>query len=254
MIESGLRVVISAGAGGIGRRMAERFSEAGARVWVCDIDANAINSLADTDITGRKTDVRDEDAVRQFMTDALDDLGGLDVLINNAGTAGPTALIEDIDYADWQTCISCNLDGAFLFSRAAAPVMKQQGYGSIINMSSTAGLFGYPFRAPYSASKWAVIGLTKTLACELGPHGIRVNAICPGSVDGPRMDLVIAREAAARGRTEAAQRQEYENTTSMRAFVSADDIADTALFLSSPAAARISGQALSVDGHTERLT
>jgi NAD(P)-dependent dehydrogenase (short-subunit alcohol dehydrogenase family) len=147
-----------------------------------------------------------------------------------------------------------NLDGAFYCLRHAIPLIKAAGAGSIVNLSSTAGLFGYPLRAPYVASKWALVGLTKTLAIELGPFGIRANAVCPGSIDGPRMDRVIAAEAAARGTSEAVVREAYMRQTSLRSFIDASDVAEMVLFLCSDAGAKITGQAMAIDGHTESLS
>jgi NAD(P)-dependent dehydrogenase (short-subunit alcohol dehydrogenase family) len=151
----------------------------------------------------------------------------------------------------WRDCLAVNLDGAFLAAKYAAPMMKAQRSGVMTFTSSTAGLYGFPYRSPYSAAKWAVIGLMKTVAMELGPFGIRANAIAPGSVEGPRMEGVLAREAAAKGMTRDQVYQGYAAGTSMRTFVEASDVAAMALFLASDAARRVSGQVIAVDGHTE---
>jgi len=250
------RVVVTAGAAGIGRAIAEGFHRAGARVHVCDLDESSLAALAaDNPEIGRsRADVADPDQVARLFADAQRHLGGLDILINNAGIAGPAGPTEDCGIEDWRRTLAVNLDGAFLCLRHAIPMIKTAGAGSIVNISSTAGLFGYPLRAPYVASKWALVGLTKTLAIELGPHGIRANAVCPGSIDGPRMDRVIAAEAAARGVSESSVREAYKRQTSLRCFVDAADIAEMVLFLCSDAGARISGQAMTVDGHTESLS
>ena len=179
--------------------------------------------------------------------------GGVDVVCANAGTGGPAGRIEDLDYAEWRACIGVNLHGAFLTCRWAARVMRAQGAGAIIITSSTAGLFGYPLRSPYASAKWALKGLTKTLASELGPAGVRVNAICPGAVTGDRMDRVVAMEAKVGGRSEDDVRASYVTGVSMRTWVDADDLADMVLFLASPAASKVSGQIIAVDGHTESL-
>jgi NAD(P)-dependent dehydrogenase (short-subunit alcohol dehydrogenase family) len=176
------------------------------------------------------------------------------VLVNNAGSSGPTGPVESLDYADWRRTIEVNLDSQFLCTKQAVPMLREAGGGSIVNISSSAGLRGYPMRTPYAAAKWGVIGLTKTLAMELGPEGIRVNAICPGSVAGDRIDRVIEAAAEARGVGAETVRQGYLRQVSMRTFVSAEDVAELALFLCSEAGARISGQALAVDGHTEGLS
>ncbi|MEX3015459.1 SDR family oxidoreductase [Gymnodinialimonas hymeniacidonis] len=252
---AGKRVVITAGGGGIGATLARRFAAEGAKVAVCDLDGAAAEAVAaEIDGLGMGADVTDEAQMQAFF-DAVDGaFGGVDVLCANAGTGGPAAPIEDIDYAAWQACLSSNLDGAFLACRWAARHMKAQGSGRIILTSSTSGLFGVPTRAPYVAAKWGIIGLTKTLAMELGPHGITANAICPGAVDGDRMERVVAMEAHARGVPADEVRTLYAEGTSMRTWVNADDIADSALYLASHAAKKVSGQVLAVDGHTERMT
>lgn len=242
------RVLVTAGASGVGRAMAEAFDGAGYEVWVTDIDQTALNTLPDhwnahpADVTREK----DMHAVFQAVKAA----GGLDALCANAGIAGPTDAIEDIDLAEWRSCVAVNLDGAFLAAKHAAPLMKSAQAGCIILTSSTAGQYGYPFRAPYASAKWAIIGLMKTLAMELGPHGIRANAICPGAVEGPRMEGVLAREAAAKDMTRDAVYQGYASGTSMGRFVEAQDIANMAVFLASDGARLVSGQVIAVDGHT----
>jgi len=241
--------------GGIGRRIAERFADQGARVHASDIDADAVTAaFADNDrVVATGLDAANEAAVDAWFDAALKDLGGLDVLVNCAGTAGPTAAVEDMDFAEWRRCLAVNLDGQFLCSRRAIPSMKQQGSGLIVNFSSTAGLRGFARRTPYATAKWGVIGFTKSQAIELGPFGIRVNCICPGAVEGDRMDRVIAAEAEKTGQSEQAVRDHITSSVSMKKFVTADDIADTVLFLASPAASMVSGQALAVDGNTEAL-
>ncbi|SPH18084.1 Sulfoquinovose 1-dehydrogenase [Defluviimonas aquaemixtae] len=244
------RVVITAGAAGIGRAMADAFAATGAEVWVTDIDAAALSTVPDG-IRAAKVDVSNEDEMRGFFNELRKEWGGLDVLCANAGTKGPTALIEDVRLADWRACTGATLDGAFLSAKFAAPMMKAQKSGAMIFTSSTAGIFGYPNRAPYAAAKWAVIGLMKTAAMELGPFGIRANAILPGAVEGPRMEAVLEAEAAAKGMTRDQVYQGYAAGTSMRTFVEARDVAEMAVFLASDAARYVSGQAIAVDGHTE---
>ncbi len=249
------RVIITAGGAGIGRATARAFHAAGARVHICDVDAATLAD-AQGELPGlgvSEADVSDPDQVDRLFDAALDALGGLDVLVNNAGIAGPTALLEDCEPAEWRRTLAVNLDGQFYCLRRAIPALKAAGGGAIVNLASTAGLYGYPRRGPYVASKWAIVGLTKSLAIELGPSGIRVNAICPGSIEGPRMDRVIAAEAAATGSSEEEVRQAYMRNTSMRCFIDAEDIANMAVFLCTPAGAKVSGQALAVDGHTESL-
>lgn len=180
--------------------------------------------------------------------------GGVDVVCANAGTGGPAGRIEELDYQHWQDCVGVNLFGAFLTCRCAARVMKAQGSGVITITSSTSGLYGVPYRSPYVAAKWGLVGLMKTLAMELGPFGVRVNAIAPGAVEGPRMERVLAMEAAADGRDIEEVRALYAEGTSMRTWVSAEDIAQMVGFLASGAASKVSGQMIAVDGHTERMT
>ncbi|MEM9500059.1 MAG: SDR family oxidoreductase [Pseudomonadota bacterium] len=251
--QGALRVMITAGAAGIGRAMAARFLEQGARVHVCDVDDAALEALA-TELPGLQSahlDVSDEAAFDRWFDAAVTDLGGLDVMINNAGTGGPTGKIEDMDTAAWRQCFAVGVESHMFGCRRAVQVMKEQCSGSIVNISSVAGLVGYPLRTPYAASKWAVIGLTKSVAAEVGPFNIRCNAICPGPVSGPRMDRGIAAEAANSDRSEDEVRDYYASGVSMRRFVEPEEIADMALFLASPGSAMVTGQAICVDGHTE---
>ncbi|WP_306045766.1 SDR family oxidoreductase [Nioella sp. MMSF_3534] len=249
----GARVLITAGAAGIGRVMAENFAAQGARVAVCDVDEAASKEMAAANpgILTRVVDVTDMGQVDGFLDEALEMLGGLDVAAANAGIGGPAAAVEDMDFQGWKDTLAVNLDGAFLVARRAAPVMKAQKSGLLLLTSSTSGLFGHPYRSPYAAAKWGIIGLTKTWAMELGPWNIRVNALCPGAVEGPRMDRVVANEARARGVSEDEVRRSYVQCVSMKTWVSAQDIANMALFLASDMGNKVSGQAMAVDGHTE---
>lgn len=240
------QVLITAGASGIGRAMGEGFAAAGFSVWVTDVDRAALDHCP-ANWHHRVASASDEAA----MASIIAEMGQIDVLCANAGIAGPTALVEDVALEDFRACVSVNLEGAFIAAKHAAPLMKSAGAGAIIITSSTAGIYGYPNRAPYAAAKWAMIGLMKTLAMELGPFGIRANAICPGSVEGPRMEGVLEREAAAKGMTRDQVYDGYAAGTSMRSFVEARDIANMAVFLGSDAARLVSGQVIAVDGHTE---
>ena len=252
---SGLRILITAGAQGIGYATAQAFVESGGQVHICDIDQSRLNhAIANLpQISGSLTDVADHRQVDNCIEEAILTLGGIDVLINNAGISGPAGAVEEMEPEGWQQTLDVNLNSQFYFARRVIPLMKAQRRGSIINISSTAGLYGYPWRSPYVASKWAIIGLTKSWAMELGEHGIRVNAICPGSLNNPRMDHVIAIEAAARGISEHEVRSGYEKQVSLQTFIDPDEIANMILFVCSPLGSKISGQALSVDGHTETL-
>jgi len=244
------RVLITAGASGIGRAMAEAFASAGHQIWVTDVDTAALATLP-AGWRGTCVNASDDAGVSALFAEICETWGGLDALCANAGIAGPTALVEDVTLDDWRACVSVNLEGAFLAAKYAAPIMKAAGSGAMVFTSSTAGIYGYPNRAPYAAAKWAVIGLMKTLAMELGPFGIRTNAICPGAVEGPRMEGVLEREATAKGMTRDQVYAGYASGTSMRSFVEAADIANMAVFLASPAARLVSGQVIAVDGHTE---
>jgi len=190
-------------------------------------------------------------AMKELFTRTEHDWGGLDTLCANAGIAGATALLEDQDYTAFQQCLAVTLGGAVLAAQGALPMMKRARRGCIIFTGSTSGQFGTPLRAPYVAAKWAVNGLMKTIAMEAGPFGIRANVIAPGCVEGPRIERVIEREAAAKGTTAAQVRAAYEAGTSLRTFVTAGDVAAMAVFLASPAGERISGQVITLDGHTE---
>lgn len=249
-----LRVVVTAAGAGIGRATAELLAGAGAQVYVCDIDADALAQVtAHAAIDGSVADVGDTASVDDFMAAALAALGGFDVLVNNAGIAGPGGRVDAVDPEETTRTLDVNVTSMFRTSRHAVPPMVEQRSGLIVNIASTAGYLGFPYRSPYAASKWAVIGLTKTMAMELGEYGIRANAICPGSVAGPRMDHVIELEAEASGRSAADIRAGFESQVSMRTFMQPTEIAETIAFLASPMGAKISGQVISVDGHTETL-
>jgi NAD(P)-dependent dehydrogenase (short-subunit alcohol dehydrogenase family) len=251
----GQHVLITAAASGIGYAFAKAFLEKGARVHICDINEDTLEDCKTTlpGVGVTLADVSDPAQVDQLFEETVPSLGGLDVLVNNAGIAGPTACIEDVSPGEWDRTMAININGQFYCARRAVPHIKAAGGGSIINMSSSAGLLGYPMRSPYAASKWAVIGLTKTMAMELGEFGIRVNAICPNAVEGPRMDAVIAAEAQAKNISEKEVYEGLVKGTSMRTFVTTDDVVNLVLFLCSESGGKISGQTLSVDGHTETL-
>ena len=247
---SGLRVAITAGAGGIGRVMADSFAACGAAVFVSDINEQA---LFDCGHRGMVADAGRVADLESFMDGALSVLGGLDVLVNNAGIAGPTARVEDVTPADLDATLQTDLASMFHCARRAVAPLRAAGGGSIVNLSSAAGKFGFPLRSPYSAAKWGVVGFTRTLAMELGPDAIRVNAILPGLVDGPRIRSVLANKAAAAGIGDNEQTERALAGVSLRCFVSQQDIANMALYLCSPFGATISGQAISVDGGMEGL-
>ena len=241
----GLRVLVTAGGAGIGRAIAQTFREHGARVHTCDIDARTKPDSV--------TDVSDVAQVDKLFQEVHKNLGGLDVLVNNAGIAGPTGKIEDLKVEDWDRCIAIDLSGMFYCTRKAMPMIKAAGGGSIINLSSAAGLHGFPQRSPYCAAKWGVVGFTKSLSVEAGPDKVRVNCICPGIVEGERIERVVDAKAKMLGVSREAFLEKFLETTSMRSTVNAQEIADMALYLASAAGRHITGQALAVDAGTRYL-
>ena len=249
--------VITAGASGIGRAMADALLAEGSAVAVCDVDEIALAAFASErpGALAIKADVASEAEMGRFFDEVERIWGdGPDVLCANAGTSGPVGGIETLDFAQWRSCIGVNLDGAFLAIRRAVRTMKPKGQGLILITSSTAGLMGYPNRTPYAAAKWALIGLMKSLAIELGPSGIRVNALCPGMVSGERAERLIRREAEACGITAEEARRVYTEGVSLRTWIEPEEIAAMVLYLASPAGRNISGQAIAIDGHTETLS
>ena len=252
----GLRVFISGAAAGIGAAIADAFLQVDSNVYICDVDESAVEKAKarSPGLHAGIADVGNRVEVDRVIDDAKLKLGGLDVLINNAGIAGPTGQVEAIEPDDWDRTNTTNLNSQYYFLRKAVPVLKEtSNCASIIAMSSVAGRLGYAFRTPYSSTKWAIVGMVKSLAIELGPSNIRVNAILPGVVQGERMDRVIAARAQSTGLTFEAMKDEYLKKISLRRMVTVDDIAAMALFLTSPAAQNISGQAISVDGNVEYL-
>ena len=254
-IVAGQRVVITAGASGIGRAIADLLLANGAKVAICDVGKDFLADFrkAHPDSPAVVADVSSEKDVDKLFKTVAKELGGLDALINNAGIAGPTGGVDEIDPADWRRCIDIDLTGPFLCARRAVPMIRKAGGGSIVNMSSAAGRFGYAFRTPYSAAKWGIIGFTQSLAKELGPDNIRVNAVLPGIVKGPRMDRVIEARAKQVGVSHAEMEKRYLERVSLRRMVTPEDIAESVLFLLSRAGANISGQSLGVDANVESL-
>ncbi len=248
-------VLVTAGASGIGRCIAQAFLGQQCRVHICDIDSDAITDFqgANPAATVSRADISKPADVTRMYDELNAQYGQLDILVNNAGIAGPTAGVEDIDIAQWDQTISVDLNGTFYCTRLAVPFLKRRG-GSIINMASSVVFGGFPLRSPYTAAKWAINGLTKTWAMELGPSGVRVNALCPGSVNGERIQRVIDNAARERGVSSERIRRLYARQSSMRLFVEPEDIANMALFLASDQGRTISGQAIGIDGYTESLS
>ena len=246
----GLRVLVTAGAAGIGLAIARTFASHGARVHICDVDLKSLAAARDElpGVSQTVADVAKPADVERLFADAAAALGGLDVLVNNAGIAGPTGLVENLSTEDWDRCIAVDLNGMFYCTRLAMPMIKKAGGGSIINMSSVAGRLGFVQRTPYAAAKWAVVGFTKSVAIEAGPDKVRVNCIQPGSVEGDRIERVIDAKAKALGIGNDEMRAKLVEGISLGTFVSAQDIANMALFLATDAGKHITGQALSVCG------
>jgi len=251
----GKRAVITAGAAGIGRVTLQTMVAAGAKAVTCDVDQAAIDRLRGEipTVPAIVADAAEPADIDRLFALANEQLGGLDILINNAGIAGPTAPIEEIAPDEWRRTIEVNLTSQYLCARRAVPLLRAAGGGSIVNLSSAAGRFGYPLRTPYAASKWAVVGLSKSLAIELGRDQIRVNAICPGMVEGERIDKVIRAKAEARGVPFEEMREAYLEKSSMRQSIPPQDVAHMILFLCSDAGRLVSGQVIGVDANVEYL-
>lgn len=253
---AGLRVLVTAGAAGIGLEIARAFVREGARVHVCDVDEAALAALGASDpALGRtRADVADRGAVEALFREALAGLGGLDVLVNNAGIAGPTGRVEEINPEDWDRCLDICITGQFNCARLAVPHLRASANASIVNLSSVTGKHGFALRSPYAAAKWAVIGFTKSLAIELGEAGIRVNAILPGIVAGDRQRRVLEAKAQQRGISFSEMERTAFSFTSLKEYVTPQQIADQIVFLASPRARTITGQAIAVDGDTKMLS
>ena len=248
----GLRVLVTAGAAGIGKAIAESFAAVGARVHISDVNADAVNATCSDNISGSVADAADEDAMRELFKSARDSLGGLDVVVANAGVEGPTGPVGEISAEDWDNTLNINLRGAYLAARFASDALIAS-QGSFIGIASVAGRLPFAYRTPYAASKWGVVGLAKSLASELGPQGVRANAILPGIVEGPRIDRVITARAERLGLSYEEMRERNLEKVALRRMVSPDDIAAMCLFLNTPGGSNITGQALSVCAGVETL-
>ena len=252
---AGLRVIVTAGAAGIGQEVARAFVREGARVHICDVDQIALAALAKSDpkLKASMCDVADRDMAARFIETAVLGLGGLDCLINNAGIAGPTGRVDEIPPEEWDRTLAVNITGQFNCARAAVPLLAKSDNPSIINLSSAAGRLGFPLRTPYAASKWAVVGFTKSLAMELGPLKIRVNAIQPGIVEGDRIRRVFGAKAQVRGVSTQTIQEESMSHASIKEMITPQQLADMMVSLASPRGRAISGQAISMCGDLQSL-
>jgi len=253
------KIVISAAAGGIGWAITKTCLNNGAKVFLCDNNKKSLKKVYSHPLFKKKlfasfVDVSNEKEVISFFKEIKKQFIKIDILINNVGIAGPTGKIEKLNSNEWEKTIQINLNSHFYFLKQAIPLIKKSKRGSIINLSSTAGIFGFPLRSAYAASKWAIIGLTKTLAMELGKFNIRVNAICPGSVSGERMERVIEAKAKSVKQSKIKVKNDLESMTSIRGFVTKEDITNMSLFLMTEDSKHISGQIFPVDGNTERMS
>lgn len=251
----GLRVLVTAGANGIGLAIAQAFVREGARVAICDVDEAALAARAASDPAFARftCDVSDRTSVAELFTNVTATLGGLDVLVNNAGIAGPTARVEEMHPEDWDRCLQICLTGQFNCARLAVPLLRHSRNASIVNLSSAAGRLGFALRSPYAAAKWGVIGFTKSLSIELGPDNIRVNAILPGLVAGDRQRRVLEAKAQQRGVSFNEMEDIAFSFTSIKEYVTPEQIADQIVFMCSPRGRTISGQAISICGDTRML-
>ena len=251
------KIIISAGASGIGWTTAKVCLSKGATVYLCDIDEKSLNKIKKHPLINKKLfsylcDASDESDVSNFFNKISKKTKKIDALINNVGIAGPTGTIDKLNSEDWEKTLKTNVISHFYFTKLAIPMLKKNNGGSIINISSTAGIMGFALRSPYAASKWAIIGLTKTLAIELGKFKIRVNAVCPGTIKGSRMDRVIKDKAKFLNVPKKIIEKDFLSMASINSWILQEDIANMCSFLISKDSEKISGQVFPVDGNTIR--
>jgi NAD(P)-dependent dehydrogenase (short-subunit alcohol dehydrogenase family) len=248
----GESAVVTAAGSGIGRQIADHLTDAGVDVAINDVDPDALadaeTALADNpgDVLTVEGDASDPSAMERFVDGAVGAFGGLDVVVNNVGIAGPTKPCEEITSEEFMRTLSVNVGGAFNLSRAAIPHVRDADDGRIVNISSMSGKRPLGDRTPYTTSKMGIIGFTRTLAIELADDGITVNAVCPGSVEGPRLRRVIEGQAESQGRPYEEVEREFKDVSPMGEFVTASDVADTVLYLCSERAKRVTGQDVNV--------
>ena len=251
------KIVISAGASGIGLATAKVCLSRGAYVYLCDINDKSLKKLNKHPLKNKRLfvyecDASNEEQVSLFFNKVKKKTKKIDALINNVGIAGPTGSLEKLKSKDWEKTLHVDINSHFYFTKKAIPLIKKSKNGSIINISSTAGILGFPLRSPYAASKWAIIGVTKTLAMELGRFNIRVNAVCPGTIKGNRMKRVIRDKAKFTKVSTKSVEKDFISMSSMKKWIMEEDIGKMCSFLISDDSSKVSGQVISVDGHTER--
>ena len=251
------RIVISAGASGIGLATAKVCLSRGAYIYLCDINDKSLKKLNKHPLKNKRLfvyqcDASNEEQVSLFFNKVKKKTKKIDALINNVGIAGPTGSLEKLKSKDWEKTLHVDINSHFYFTKKAIPLIKKSKNGSIINISSTAGILGFPLRSPYAASKWAIIGVTKTLAMELGRFNIRVNAVCPGTIKGDRMKRVIRDKAKFTKVSTKSIEKDFISMSSMKKWIMEEDIGKMCSFLISDDSSKVSGQVISVDGHTER--
>ena len=252
------KIIISGGASGIGWAITKICAAKGASVYLCDIDPKAINKVKkhpsyNKRIFVSEVDASDEMEVIYFFQLVKKKFKKLDALINNVGIAGPTGTIEKLQSYEWEKTLHVNVNSHFYFNKLAIPLLKRTRSASIINISSGAGIMGFPLRSPYAASKWAIVGMTKTLAMELGKYKIRVNAICPGTIKGDRMKRVIRDKAKFTKVSAKRIESDFVSMASMKSWINEEDIGNMCAHLISEEANKVSGQVIAVDGNAERM-
>jgi len=251
------KIIISAGASGIGWATTKICLSRGAFVYICDLDLKSLNKIRKHSLNNKRLfsyncDASNEEEVSNFFNQIKKKTNKIDALINNVGVAGPTGSLEKLNSEDWENTLHTDVNSHFYFTKRAIPLIKKSKNGSIINISSTAGILGFPLRSPYAASKWAIIGITKTLAMELGKFNIRVNAVCPGTIKGDRMKRVIRDKAKFTKISRKSIEKDFISMSSMKQWILEDDIGKMCAFLISDDSSKVSGQVISVDGNTER--
>jgi len=244
--------VVTGGNRGIGRAVALAMARAGASVAISARTVETLRQVAKelesigVECLAEPCDVSDADSVQTMGEAVLQRFGRADVVVANAGVAGPTKPLQEITPEEWRECVSTDLDGVYLTFRRFLPGMIERGRGNLIAIASMTGKRPLKHRTPYAAAKMGVIGLVRALALELGPRRIRVNSVCPGAVEGPRILDVMRAQAVAQGISEEAVRRQFSSAAPLNRLVEADEVAAACVFLASDAASGITGEDLNV--------